>query len=317
MAVETQAVRRSSGMGAPPGAVVAWIVCGLFVGLAADLMQPAGPFVLFLTGVFAIVAVVCALLSFVPPIRALMRAAALFALVSLVLFGAFAILQRFLAQPQARQRGVIAAVVPGAEDLQRFLLAEAARREARGVEPASVAEAPLLSAGAQAMRALDGALASEDPAERVRVAREVLASQDAALRAAAVERLYRSGEPAMRQLAVTALLKARAGSRLPLVAAAGAGAAGEAGAFAAALQTSGLVVRSVDQETGGAVVSLCGEPGASATIGRAGVTISGPCRIGEAVRGVVMRLQSTEDFRLVGEARTEAGELAGVELPLS
>ena len=144
MASETQAVRRPAGAGVPPGAIVAWIVCGLFVGLAADLMQPAGAFVLFLTVVFAIVAVVCALFSFVPPIRTLMRAAALFALVSLVLFGAFAAAQRFLAQPEARGRGVLAALVPGAEDLQRFLLAEAARREARGVEAAASSAPELL-----------------------------------------------------------------------------------------------------------------------------------------------------------------------------
>jgi hypothetical protein len=315
MAGESQGARRSIGA----GALVAWITCAAFVGAAADLMQPAGPFGLFLTAVFAVVAIVCALLSFVPPIRSLMRAAAVFALASVVLFGLFTVLQRVAAQPQARARGVIAAVIPGAEDVQRFLLAEAARREDRGVEPEASAlphTAPEpLSAGAQAMRALETALTSQDPAERVRVARETLASQDAAVRAAAVERLYRSGEPSLRQLAVGALLKARAGARMPLIA--GAGPNGEVGAFAAALQAGGLVLRSVDVDTGGAVVSICGEPGASATIGRAGVTLSGPCRIGQEVRGVVIRLQAAEDFRLVGEARTESGDVASVELPLS
>lgn len=297
-------------------ALIAWIVCAAFVALSADLMQPAGPFLVFLAAVFSVVLVVCALLSFLPPIRTLMRAAAVFALASVFIFGVFAALQRFVApQPRGLERGLLAAIAPGVEDVQRFLLAEAARRENRGVEAAPEAPPPVpLTPAEEAMRSLDAGLATADPAGRVLAARTALEAKEGAVQAAAVERLYRTGEPQLRQLAVAHMLRERAGARLPLLATP---TTPEAQAFANALQAGGLRIKAIDLDTGVLQGALCGGGELGGTIGRGGVTLTGACTVGEAVRSVVVLLQPTEDFRLAGEARSDSGETARVELPLA
>jgi hypothetical protein len=315
---------KSGGGGGVP-AIAAWITCALFVGLAADLIQPAGNFVLFLAGVFVAVAIITALLSFLPPIKSMMRAAAGCALVSVIVFGGFAVLQRYVApQPAGEKRGFVAALVPPAIDLQRVLLAEAAKREEIlkdvATPEAQVAAAPpppppgpTLTPSQQALYDLNVALASADPAQRLNAGVEALKSADPAILTPAIDTLYRSKDPALRQLAVAKIISQRKGARVPILAVA---AAPETQAFANALQGSGLSIKTVNAATGAFEGGLCGAGDMAGNVSRLGVTFSGECRLGDATTKVLVTLQPTDDFRLSGEARNDQGQTVRVDLPL-
>jgi hypothetical protein len=308
---------QSGGGGVP--AIAAWITCALFVGLAADLIQPAGSFVLFLTGVFVVVAIVTALLSFLPPLK-WMRAAAGCALVSVVVFAALAILQRYVApQPAGERRGFIAALVPPAIDLQRVLLAEATKREAivkdvasPDSQPAAVAPPPSVSPSQKALYDLNVALAAADPAQRLRAGVEALAATDPAILQPAIDTLYRSKDAALRQLAVAKVFSQRKGNGFPLLAIAP---TPDTQAFANALQGSSLSIKSVNPNGAAFDGAFCGGP-AEGAVSRMGVTFSGACKIGEVTSKVIVTLQPTDDFRLTGQARNDQGQVVNVDVPL-
>jgi hypothetical protein len=326
MADKLSAPRPAIGM----AAYAAWIICAVFVGLAADIMQPRGSFVLFLAMVFVVVAIVAALLSFLPVFKATLRAAAFCALLSAVVFAGFAGLQRYLSpQPAGVQRGFIAALLPPARGFQRFVLAEAEKREPiveealapKQAEPIAAAAAtpvtppapPPLAGSAKTLADLTAALASPDPAERLRSAINALADKDPAASAAVIDRLYRSNDPALRQLAVAKLLSQRRGARIPLLAVS---ADAETTAFANALQGVGVTIRTINEQTGAFEGGLCGPAGMNGAVNRNGVTMAGRCKLGDGERTTLLVLQATDDFRLTGEARNDAGQAVKVELPL-
>jgi hypothetical protein len=308
----------SGGGGVP--AIAAWITCALFVGLAADLIQPAGNFVLFLTGVFVVVAILTALLSFLPPLK-WMRAAAGCALVSVIVFGALAVLQRYVApQPAGERRGFIAALAPPAIDLQRVLLAEATKLEAilkdvasPDAQPAAAAPPPpSVSPSQKALYELNVALAAADPAQRLRAGVEALASTDPAILQPAIDTLYRSKDAALRQLAVAKVISQRKGNGFPVLAIAP---TPDTQAFANALQGSSLSIKSVNANGGAFEGAFCGGP-AEGAVSRMGVTFSGACKIGEVSSKVIVTLQPTDDFRLTGQARNDQGQVVSVDVPL-
>jgi hypothetical protein len=305
------------GGGVP--AIAAWITCALFVGLAADLIQPAGNFVLFLAGVFVVVAIVTALMSFLPPLK-WMRAAAGCALVSVIVFGVFAVLQRYVApQPAGERRGFIAALVPPAVDLQRVLLAEAAKREeimkdvaGPQAAPAAAPPPPELSKAQKALYDLNVALAAADPAQRLRAGVEALAATDPAILTPAIDTLYRSKDPALRQLAIAKVISQRKGGAFPLLAIAP---TPDTQAFANALQGSSLSIRTVNGNSGAFEGTFCGAQ-TDGSVSRMGVTFASACRVGETTTKVIVTLQPTDDFRLTGQARNDQGQVVNVDLPL-
>lgn len=297
--------------------VLGYLVCAVFVALVADIMQPQGPFVFYLAVVFVVVAVMCALLSFAPPLRSVMRAAASFAVVSVVIFGLFFGLQSFVApKPAGEQRGFLAAMIPPAQDVQRWILAEAKKRENLNPEIAAAPVPPPLPAPAPEtppLKRLQAAVAGTDLLERTAAASEALNTKDAAQIIAAVDLLYATADPRLRLLAVRRLAMLRTDAKLTLIATG----EGDAAAFAAALQAGGLTFKSVNETSGAVSGGLCGPSGMTGAINVANVVLSGRCRVGREERAVTMVLTAADSYRLVGEATNDAGQKAKVELQLS
>ena len=295
------------------GASIAGTVTALITAITADLLQPFGPFAMALTGVFGVVAVITILLSLLPPLSGLLRPLAGFAIVSAIAFGAVAGLQNFVApKPAGPSRGFLSAVLPPAADVQALALKALTPVEDAPVE-AAVVEAPKLTESQAAMQALTTGIGSTDPAERLRAGLDALASEDDAVVAASIDKLYRSNDPALRQIAVKRLLSMRRGARMPLLAVAP---TPDAQPFANALQGVGLTIRSLNETSGAFDGGLCAPTGMAGTVNRTGVTLQARCKVGDAERITVLVLQPTDDFRLVGDARNDAGQSVKVELPL-
>lgn len=288
-------------------AIGALVSAGALAALA-DLMTPYGPVVLTLAAAFGLLAVVIGVLSLLPPLSGLLRPIAGFALANALACGALMGLWYIAPKPAATERGVIATLAPFGGTLQSILIAKKPPAQPAGPP------APVLTETERAMQEMAKGLAAADPAERVRSGVEALRNDDPALVAAAVDRLYRSTDPALRQLAVKRLLSLRRGARMPLLAVAP---TEDAQAFANALQGVGLTIRSLNETSGAFDGGLCAPTGMAGTVNRTGVTISARCKIGDADRNILLVLQSTDDFRLVGDARNDAGQSVKVELPLT
>ncbi|MDZ4776753.1 MAG: hypothetical protein SGJ23_08210 [Alphaproteobacteria bacterium] len=302
-----------AGSGIGIGASIAGTATALITAVTADILQPFGPIAIALTGVFGVVAVIAVLLSLLPPLTGLLRPLAGFAIVSAIVFGAFAGLQNFVApKPSGPAKGFLATVLPPAADVQALALSALTPKADVVVAPAGVA-APTLSEAQKAMQDLATGIASPDPAERLRAGLNALDSEDDAVVAASVDKLYRTNDPALRQIAVKRLLSMRRGARMPLLAVA---ATEDAQSFANALQGVGLTIRSLNETSGAFDGGLCTPTGMAGTVNRTGVTISARCKIGADDRNTVLVLQPTDDFRLVGDARNDAGQSVRVELPL-
>ncbi|MDX2233171.1 MAG: hypothetical protein NW200_01620 [Hyphomonadaceae bacterium] len=300
--------------------LAAFAACAFLVAVAADLMQPLGPFALVLTLTFAGAALVSGLLSLFPPTRALFGGLLMFCLIALAMFGGLFGLQRFATPATDGVRnGVLTTVVSPARDFQRLLIREAPLWDGRPApqpppaEPAAAPEPPPLPAAQAALQKLTASLASPDPAERLRGGVEALAEKEPAVVAAVIDKLYRSADPAVRQLAVKRLMAQRRGTRIPILAVA---ANPESEAFANALQGVGVTVRSINETSGAFDGGLCAASGMSGAVNRTGVTIATRCKVGDAERNTVLVLQAADDFQLKGEARNDQGQTARVELPL-
>jgi hypothetical protein len=210
-----------AGGGLSLSTLIGYTVCALMVALVADILQPMGPFVFYLAVVFVVVTVVAALLSFAPPLKGVMRAAARFALLSVLLYGGFWALQAFVApKPLGERRGFIAAMIPPAQGLQRWILAEAKKREDLDPAPAieAVAAAPVAPSPVDGLRRLQAAIAGADPLEKAAAASEAMGAKDPALVIAAIDLLYRAPDTRLRLLAVRRLIAMREGARLPVLA---------------------------------------------------------------------------------------------------
>lgn len=302
------------GGGIGIGASIAGTVTALITAVTADLLQPFGPFAMALTGVFGVVAVITILLSLLPPLTGLLRPLAGFAIVSAIAFGAVAGLQNFVApKPAGPARGFLATMLPPAADVQALALDALTPEEDAPVEVAVAPATPTLTESQKAMQALTVGIASPDPAERLRAGLDAIASEDDAVVAASVDKLYRTNDPALRQIAVKRLLSMRRGARMPLIAIAP---NPETQAFANALQGVGLTIRSLNETSGAFDGGLCAPTGMAGTVNRTGVTLQARCKVGDADRIAVVVLQPTDDFRLVGDARNDAGQSVKVELPL-
>lgn len=307
----------STTPGSGPGisSTLAFAICVLLAALAADLMQPLGPFALVLALVFLVAAILSFALSLFPPTRALFSTMLVFSIVAVLAFGGVFGLQRVVA-PRADgvREGVFTTLLPPLRGLQQVLITQAPRWDGRPPPEAEAVVAdiapPPLSPADQTLQTLSEALASTDPAQRLRGGVTALDERDPAVLAAVIDKLYRSGDPAVRQLAVKRLLTQRRGARMPLIATAP---NAEAQAFANALQT--LTIRSLNETSGAFDGALCA-PGMSGAVNRNGVTISARCRIGDAERNIVATLQPTDDYVLVGEARNDLGQTVRLELPL-
>jgi hypothetical protein len=300
----------AGGGGSSLPAILGALVCAGVVAALADLMTPYGPVVLTLGIAFAALTLVSGVLSLLPPLTGLLRPLAGFALLNTIACGALIGVSYVAPKPAAAERGVVATLLPFGKTVQSMIVTD----QPHG-PPVAVAAAPppQLSDAERAMQTLAQGLASPDPSERVRAGVESLKTQDAALAAAAVDKLYRTNDPALRQLAVKRLLLNRRGARMPLLAVA---ATPEAQPFANALQGVGLTVRSLNESSGAFDGGLCAPTGMAGTVNRSGVTISARCKIGDADHNTVLVLQATDDFKLVGDARNDAGQSVKVELPL-
>jgi hypothetical protein len=292
--------------------LVAFAVCAGVTALVADLLQPLGPVALVLALAFLLLAIISGVLSLVPPTRALFGGVLTFAIVGVAACGGVFALQRFVA-PQADgvQHGVFSTLLPPLRALQDVLITEAPKWDGRPPAPVVVETvAPPPSPAEIVLGALSTALASPDPAERLRGGIAALGERDPAVLAAVVDKLYRSSDPAVRQLAVKRLLAQRRGARIPIMATA---ASPDAQPFANALQT--MTIRSLNETSGAFEGSLCA-PGMAGAVNRSGVTISARCKIGAEERAIIIALAPTDSYLLVGEARNDAGQTARVELPL-
>lgn len=297
------------GGGFSISAVVSGLICAIVLAVAADLMTPYGPVALTMAVVFGVLAAIAGVLSLLPPLTGFLRAVSGFALLNALACAALIGLGYVAPQPAATERGVVATIAPYGKTLQDVLVAP----QPEALPLAEVAAAPVLSHSEQAMQALATGIASADPAERLRAGVTVLASTDDAVIAAALDKLYRSNDPALRQIAIKRLLTMRRGARMPLLAIA---ATPDAQPFANALQGVGLTVRSLNETSGAFDGGLCAPTGMAGTVNRSGVTISARCKVGDTDRNTFLVLQPTDDFRLVGDARNDAGQSVKVELPL-
>jgi hypothetical protein len=304
---------------------VAFALAILPVALVADLLQPLGPFALVLAAAFAVLALVAGVLTIVPPTRGLFGPLLIFSLISLAAFGGVFGLQRF-AEPESDgvRNGFFTTVLPPARGFQQILLREAPRLDGRppvaAGAPMTVAPAaaptPVVSEAApmdEKRKALLTALASADPAVRLRGGIAALNERDPATLAGVIDTLYRSPDPAIRQLAVKRLIAQRRGARMPLLATP---ASPDAQALANALQAAGLTVRTINETSGAFDGGLCGPAGMTGAVNRSGVTMSGRCKVGDADAALVLVLAPTDDFQLAGEARDDKGRVARVQLPL-
>jgi hypothetical protein len=263
---------------------------------------------------FVVAAILSFALSLFPPTRGLFGNVLMFSIVGVLTFGGVFGLQRFVApRDDGVRNGVFTTLLPPLRGLQHVLLTEAPRWDGRPPsEPADAAAVPPppLSAAEQTLRTLSAALASNDPADRLRGGVAALGENDPAVLAAVIDKLYRSGDPAVRQLAVKRLLLQRRGTRMPLIAVAS---NAEAQGFANALQT--MTIRSLNETSGAFDGALCA-PGMSGAVNRNGVTISARCKIGDGERNIVATLQPTDEYLLVGDARNDLGQTVRLELPL-
>jgi hypothetical protein len=287
---------------------IAAIAVAALTAVAADLMTPYGPVVLTLAATFGVGALLAGVLSLLPPLTGLLRPVAGFALMNALACGVMIGLWYVAPRPAVIERGVIATLAPFGRTLQSIMVTDKS-----GHAPPVAPVEPQVSAAERALQEMTTGISSGDPAERVRAGVEALKAEDSALAAAAIDKLYRSGDPALRQLAVKRLLAIRRGARMPLLATAP---TPEAQGFANALQGAGLTIRSLNETSGAFDGGLCAPSGMAGTVNRTGVTISARCRVGDADRNTVLLLQPTEDFRLVGDARNDAGESVKVDLPL-
>lgn len=304
---------------------VAFAVCAVLVALVADLMQPLGPFALALAIVFAAATAISGVLAIIPPTRGLFGTLFLFSAILLVACGGVFGLQR-LTPPRddGVRNGFFTTALPPLRPVQHVILSEGPRLDGRP-KPVDVVSAAVITPAAapapaapalpmdEKQRALLGALASADPAVRLRGGVTALNERDPATLAGVIDTLYRSPDPAVRQLAVKRLLSQRRGARLPLLATA---ANADAQGLANALQAAGLTVRTINETSGAFDGGVCGPQGMTGAVNRSGVTITGRCRIGEADQTVTLVLQPTDDFQLAGEARDDKGRSARVTLPL-
>lgn len=312
--------RSGAGMAFP--VILGALICAAFGGLLADLMTPYGPVVLTLGIAFAALTLVAGVLSFLPPLTSLLRPVATFALINAIVCGVLIGLWYIAPKPAATERGVVASMVPFGSTLQSIVVtnlpkappvaALPSNATPQEKTPATPPPAPASPADAK-QQALLAALASADPAQRLRASVSALNERDPATLAGVVETLYRSPDPAIRQLAVKRLLTQRRGARLPLLATP---ANAEAQALANALQSSGLTVRTINETSGAFEGGVCGPTGMTGSVNRSGVTMSARCRVGEADRAIVLVLQPTDDFQLSGEARDDQGHVARVQAPL-
>lgn len=303
------------------GAALGALIMGGGVAIAADLMTPYGPVVLTLAGICGAFALVAGVLSILPPLAPILRPASGMALAIAIACAVMTGLWYVAPKPAATERGVVASLLPYGETVQALVVrdippggpaptAPVATTAAIDAPPAPAASTTPIDKKQQALLT---ALASAEPATRLRGAMTALAERDPAVAAGVIDTLYRSPDPAVRQLAVKRLLAQRRNARLPLLATP---ANAQAQAFANALQAGGFTVKSINETTGAFDGAVCAATGMTGAVARSGVTINTRCKTGETDGATVLVLQPTDDYKLVGEARNDQGQTAKVELPL-
>ncbi|MES1199446.1 MAG: hypothetical protein ABUS48_05630, partial [Pseudomonadota bacterium] len=290
-----------------------WSGGATLLGLAGDLAQPLGQIAVFLLGFAIIATVVCGALSLVPGLRKLLLTPAIFSAIGACVFGLVVFLQHATHSDEAgANTGFVAKVVPVAAQVQVAVFKPTAVATQSAPPAATTVEAPAASPSATLLAQLNASLASGDPSEQIRGAREAIASSDAAFRAAAIDKIYRTGDPALRQIAVVALLKDHAVADIPVIITAG---TGQSPDLATQLQGRSLDFTNVtgagvDANSGIVHFGFCGAAG-TGMVTRSGLNMTWPC--GDAMS---VDLHPTDDFRLVGEAHSSTGRVVTVELRL-
>ncbi len=310
----------SHGGGLSVPVILGALICAGVTAILADLMTPYGPVVLTLGIAFAALTILAGILSLLPPLSGILRPVAAFALVNAIACGALIGLAYVGPKPAVTERGVVATLLPFGETAQTIVVRNQSTvvppaLDTAGVETAAVPTAPAapLTPADLKQQTLLTALASADPAVRLRGGVIALTERDPAVIAAVIDTLYRSPDPAVRQLAVKRLLTQRRGARMPLLAVAG---NADSQAFANALQGAGLTIRAINETSGAFDGGLCAATGMSGAVNRNGVTISTRCKTGATDGATVLVLQATDAYLLVGEARNDQGQTAKVEVPL-
>jgi hypothetical protein len=301
------------------GGLIGALLTAAFIAILADLMTPYGPVVLTLAIGALFFAIVTGVLSILPPLAPILRPAATIALVQALACGVFIGLWYIAPKPVAVERGVTAALLPFGTTLQAMVVRDEVHTVTAAAEPSlEPAAAPAQPAAPtmpmdEKQKALLNALASTDPAVRLRAGVSALNERDPAALAGVLETLYRSPDAAIRQIAVKRLIAQRRGARIPLIATPN---NTDAQALANALQASGLTVRTINETSGAFDGGVCGPTGMTGAVNRSGVTMSGKCKVGDAEQTVVLTLTPTDDFQLSGEARDDKGRVARVSAPL-
>ena len=295
------------------------LICAGVTAILADLMTPYGPVLLTMAMAFAALTLAAGILSLLPPLTGILRPVAAFALLNAIACGALVGLSTIAPKPAANERGVVAALLPYGQTLQSIVVTDQPHGppvSTPAAAPAAATPAPPpapLTPADQKQQTLLTALASADPAARLRGGMSALGERDPAVLAGVIDTLYRSPDPAVRQLAVKRLLSQRRGTRMPLLAVPG---NAQAQAFANALQGAGLTVRAINETSGAFDGGLCGPTGMTGAVNRGGVTISAKCKTGATDGNTVLVLQPTDAYTLTGEARNDQGQTAKVEVPL-
>ncbi len=308
----------SHGGGLSIPVILGALICAGVTAILADLMTPYGPVALTLGIAFAGLTVLAGILSLLPPLSGILRPVATFALVNAIACGVMIGLWYVGPKPAVNERGVVATLLPFGKTAQTIVVRDPSMDVMPSAEPAATVAAATTTPATpltpvdEKQQALLTALASADPAVRLRGGMVALNERDPAVIAGVIDTLYRSPDPAVRQLAVKRLLTQRRGARMPLLAVA---ANADAQAFANALQGAGLTIRTINETSGVFDGTLCA-PGMSGAVNRGGVTISARCKTGATDGNTVLTLQATDDYKLVGEARNDQGQTAKVEAPL-
>ena len=309
------------GGGLSVSIILGAMICAGVTAVLADLMAPYGPVVFTLGLAFAGLTILAGILSLLPPLSGILRPVATLALVNAIACGVMIGLWYIGPKPAVTERGVIATLAPFGATAQTVVIRNQSTVMAPTVAPASAQASTLAPAPAVALTPADQkqqtlltALASADPAVRLRGSLVALNERDPAIIAAVIDTLYRSPDPAVRQVAVKRLLAQRRGARMPLLAVGG---NGDSQAFANALQSTGITIRAINETSGAFDGGLCAATGMSGAVNRSGVTISTKCKTGATDGATVLVLQATDDYKLTGEARNDAGQTAKVEVPLT
>lgn len=273
---------------------MAWTFGATAMGLASDLARPIGNFAPLLFAVSAVVAVITYRLSRGPKSARRTKDLFHFSLVGSVVFLLIWVPEFFTGRNSAGPpRGVLADNVSTIGRLQTAILP--------------------LDSSVKALYRLDDQLKNPNRADRYAAVRDALKTKDDAFRRQVLEIVMRSGDPRLRQIAILRIMAMRAGQSMPILATASSGESD----FTRSLIGATMNLSRVDEAGSGFAGSLITGfyVNLNGTVATDKVVIATLSPLNRRDR-MTMELTLSNEFQLVGPAKTSSGESATVTIPL-